>query len=234
MNSAALESSRGNRGPALLAAARKSFFERGYNGTTVEQVAKAAGLSKRSVYLYFKNKNDLFITVASEGISLLQQRLEQLDVEHSSVEELIHQTTGHYLDFAHDEPEYFRIIFRDTTAEMMQKVSTELRQRVATQELACLQVIARIVARGTQEGVIPEVDPVQTAVIFWGTVTGIILLSLGGSQTVVMRESREATIAMAVQMLFDGLSGQAKAGRTAPKLDRTRRREPRNSKEVGQ
>ncbi len=71
MASQALESSRGNRGPALLAAAREMFFARGFAGTTIEQVARAVGLSKRSVYLYFKNKDELFITVASEGISLL-------------------------------------------------------------------------------------------------------------------------------------------------------------------
>ena len=57
------ESSRGHRGPALLSAARQLFFKRGYIGTTVEQVAKAAGFSKRTVYLYFKNKDELFLSV---------------------------------------------------------------------------------------------------------------------------------------------------------------------------
>jgi AcrR family transcriptional regulator len=200
-----LASTRGNRGPALLAAARGLFFEKGYGSTTMEQVARAAGLSKRSVYLYFKNKDELFIAVASEGISHLQERLAALDLEAAPVEELMAATTRVYLAFAHDEPEFFRIIFRDTTAEMMQKVSLELRQRVAEQERACLDVVAQIVARGIDEGIIPPVDPVETAVIFWGTVTGIILLSLGGSQTVLVQRSRERIIEQAVSVLYRGV-----------------------------
>lgn len=198
-------STRGNRGPALLEAARALFFEKGYASTTMEQVARRAGLSKRSVYLYFKNKDELFISVASEGISHLQRRLAELDLESDSVEALMTATTEVYLAFAHDEPEYFRIIFRDTTAEMVANASPELRARVAEQEHACLDVVARIVARGIDEGAIPPVDPMETALIFWGTVTGIILLSLGGSQTVLMHKSREQMIERAVRVLYQGV-----------------------------
>jgi AcrR family transcriptional regulator len=196
----------------LLGAARESFFTRGYAGTTVEQVARAAGLSKRSLYLYFKNKDELFLTVASEGIGLLQRRLETLEVETSTVDELIVKTTRQYLNFAHEEPEYFKIIFRDTTAEMVENVSPELRQKVVLQEQACLKIVATIVEKGIRDGVIPPVDPVETAIIFWGTVTGIILLSLGGSQTVVMRESREALIDKAVAVIFRGLKSTLTTG----------------------
>jgi AcrR family transcriptional regulator len=199
------ESNRGNRGPALLAAARKIFFEKGYAATTVEQVARAAGLSKRSVYLYFKNKDELFIAVASEGIENLRRRLETLDIEARTVDELIQDTVDRYLAFAKEEPQLFRIIFREATAEMMRNVSAKLRAQVARQERECLGFVERIVARGIETGAIPEVDPLETAVIFWGTVTGIILLSLGGSQTVFARKNREELITKAVLMLRAGV-----------------------------
>jgi AcrR family transcriptional regulator len=205
------ESSRGNRGPALLAAARRIFFERGYANTTVEQVARAAGLSKRSVYLYFKNKDELFIAVASEGIEILQGRLETIDLEAQSIDELIQATVDHYLAFAKEEPQFFRIIFREATAEMMRNVSPRLRAQVARQERACLGIVERIVARGIGAGEIPEVDPLETAVIFWGTVTGIVLLSLGGSQTVFARKTREDLISKAVLMLRAGVGSRRSA-----------------------
>ena len=73
------ESGRGRRGPELLQVARKLFFEQGYHGTTVEQVARAAGFSKRTVYLYFKNKDELFLSIGEEGLVLLRRELETLD-----------------------------------------------------------------------------------------------------------------------------------------------------------
>lgn len=209
------DSARGHRGPDLLAAGRRMFFERGYAGTTVESVARAAGLSKRSVYLYFKNKDELFIAVASEGIALLQRRLESLELDSASIDELMTATSEHYLRFATDEPEYFRIIFQEATSQMMDNVSDELRQTVARQERACLGVVATIVERGIREGVIPPVDPWETALIFWGTVTGIILLSLGGSQTVFGRETREKLIAKAVLVLREGVKALRPSDQTA-------------------
>ena len=83
------ESGRGNRRPEFLAAARQLFFERGYSGTTMDQVARQAGFSKRAVYIYFKNKDELFLMVGEEGLVMLREKLEQVDIEGLSVEESI-------------------------------------------------------------------------------------------------------------------------------------------------
>lgn len=52
----------------LLAAALDLFVERGYAATRLEDVAKRAGVSKGTLYLYFENKEDLFKAVVRDGI----------------------------------------------------------------------------------------------------------------------------------------------------------------------
>jgi AcrR family transcriptional regulator len=52
----------------LLAAALEQFVERGYAGTRLEDVAKRAGVSKGTLYLYFANKEELFKAVVRENI----------------------------------------------------------------------------------------------------------------------------------------------------------------------
>ncbi|MBV6323987.1 TetR/AcrR family transcriptional regulator [Duganella violaceipulchra] len=52
----------------LLAAALDQFVERGYAGTRLEDVAKRAGVSKGTLYLYFANKEELFKAVVRENI----------------------------------------------------------------------------------------------------------------------------------------------------------------------
>ncbi len=54
--------------------ARRIFSERGFAGTTIEEIARRAGLSVGAIYLYFKSKEDLYV-------SLLQDSLDQLAVE---------------------------------------------------------------------------------------------------------------------------------------------------------
>jgi len=52
----------------LLAAALNLFVERGFAATRLDDVAKAAGVSKGTLYLYFSSKEDLFKAVVRENI----------------------------------------------------------------------------------------------------------------------------------------------------------------------
>ena len=52
----------------LLAAALEQFVERGYAATRLEDVARRAGVSKGTLYLYFENKEELFKAVVRESI----------------------------------------------------------------------------------------------------------------------------------------------------------------------
>lgn len=198
-----VQSSRGNRAPALIEAAEELFFRKGYGGTTMEQVSRRAGFSKRTVYLYFKNKDELFLTVASRGLAELQAALQQVSLEGLGYDEAIAAIMEVYIRFATESPAYFRIAFQEATKEMMANVGDEVRERVASQERACLAVPARVVEQGIAEGIVPPVDPEEAAIVFWGSVTGIILLSLGGSQT-VLPDNRIEIIRRAVWVLYHG------------------------------
>src|SRR5688500_5228440 len=52
----------------LLAAALDHFVERGYAATRLEDVARQAGVSKGTLYLYFTNKEELFKAVVRESL----------------------------------------------------------------------------------------------------------------------------------------------------------------------
>ncbi len=60
----------------LLNAALDLFVERGFAATRLEDVAAKAGVSKGTLYLYFKNKEDLFKALLNESISPLISGLE--------------------------------------------------------------------------------------------------------------------------------------------------------------
>lgn len=55
----------------ILAAAKEEFFEKGYNGTRVESIAKRAGLNKQLIYHYFKGKDELINETIAEFVTTL-------------------------------------------------------------------------------------------------------------------------------------------------------------------
>jgi len=74
----------------LISAALQLFAQRGFAGTRLEDVAAKAGVSKATVYLYFKNKEDLFAAVAREAVApTLEQAEELVDAFHGPTADLL-------------------------------------------------------------------------------------------------------------------------------------------------
>ena len=60
---------------SLLKAGRTSFFERGLKATTIDHLARSAGIGKGSFYQFFKSKEDLFLELFSDDIPAMMERL---------------------------------------------------------------------------------------------------------------------------------------------------------------
>jgi AcrR family transcriptional regulator len=57
-----------HRPEEILDAALRVFAQRGLHQTSLEEVAKEAGISKGTIYLYFKNKEELFVAAAQRVV----------------------------------------------------------------------------------------------------------------------------------------------------------------------
>ena len=194
-----------SRPDEVLDAARGLFFEKGYRGTTIQQIASRAGYSKRTVYLDYVSKDELFVTICVEGAELLLEKLTEIPRDEFSVEDCIERIIDAYVAFSRNQSEYFHMIFSESTPEIIANCSEELRGRVADLERACLGVVVAWAERAMREGLIARLDPWAIAGILIGSATGIVLLTMGGRQTVFTRETLESLVHEAVQTLWKGL-----------------------------
>lgn len=76
----------------ILEAALKMFVEKGFRATTMEDIAKAAGVTKGTPYLYFQNKEDIFKAVVRERLVVSLGNMAELAHAHTgSAAKLLHQ-----------------------------------------------------------------------------------------------------------------------------------------------
>jgi AcrR family transcriptional regulator len=59
----------------LIETAKKLFLERSYGGTTIENIAEAAGVSRASFYTYFPSKRETLLAAAEKGLEASRQAL---------------------------------------------------------------------------------------------------------------------------------------------------------------
>lgn len=104
---------RAARRAQVIEAAAGAFLDGGYDGTSMEDVARAAGVSRLIVYRIFESKHELYRAVLMMVMSELGQRFEGLDavtVEGRGATKLI-------LPTAREHPDAFRLLCRHAALE---------------------------------------------------------------------------------------------------------------------
>jgi AcrR family transcriptional regulator len=87
-----------NRKSAILKAAEKLFFKKGFKSVTIDSVAKKAEVSKGAVYLYFKSKDEIYSQILLNNIDTFHRRLSHLFENGKSPSEMLFQLSDIYVD----------------------------------------------------------------------------------------------------------------------------------------
>ena len=100
----------GSTAELILAAASKIFAERGYHGTSMSAITRAAGVNKALIFYYFDSKEGLFNAVVTRVYT--QQRDALMAIKLNSAldpRERIHQLVDFYWDFLERHPEVLHL-----------------------------------------------------------------------------------------------------------------------------
>ena len=73
----------------ILGAAENLFAEKGFFRTSVDEVSKASGIPKGTIYLYFKSKGDLFASVILRTLSLVERDIELCAEKKEKLEDML-------------------------------------------------------------------------------------------------------------------------------------------------
>lgn len=139
----------------IMEQATRLFAERGFAGTTLQDIAKATGLTRPALYHYVANKDEIFSRLVSQIVEapavLLHQINERTDIGPS--EKLLDMATSIALHQAQNA-DWFRLIIR-SEAELPEEIAAtykQIRRQV-------LNEFTRIIEVGIRAGELYPVDP---------------------------------------------------------------------------
>lgn len=73
----------------LIEVARELFAKNGLEATTMNDIAKASGRGRRTLYTYFRHKEEIYYAVIEEEVALLSEKMEGVTKMHAEPEEKI-------------------------------------------------------------------------------------------------------------------------------------------------
>ncbi len=163
------EQERRARWEQIVDGARRVFFEKGYHRATIEDIEKASGLTRGSIYYHFSGKDELYIAVLVQGVRLLRDELRWVSHGHGTdPEELALRLLEAYCDFYRDQKEYHRILQYFTFGwDCKEDLGKDLVEEINRLIFECLQEVTTALERGMKEGRFAIEDPFLESVQLW-------------------------------------------------------------------
>ncbi len=135
----------------IIDAAVRVIADNGYHGSQVSKIAKEAGVADGTIYLYFKNKEDILISVFEEKMGAFIENLEQVVAEEMTMSEKLYKMIeNHYTILQQDH--HLAIV---TQLELRQS-SLPLRTKINEVLKQYLVHLDRILQAGKEQGEISE------------------------------------------------------------------------------
>lgn len=145
----------GNRGKnndkykRILEAAVKIFADLGFHQSTISQIAREAGVADGTIYLYFKNKDDILVQFFSyktkQVFDRFKEAVDSADIPVDKLRNLIHR---HLSEFQRDRN--MAIVYLSETRRKNRVVETQIR----IMSKMYFDLVAEIIEQGQQDGTI--------------------------------------------------------------------------------
>ncbi len=148
----------------------KLFSEKGYEQTSMEEIAREAEIGKATIYGYFKNKQEIFIAFCDEE---LDRSLEKLEINKTDNKPILEILVGY---FAHDF--LFFENNREFASHFLREMAfpQEMNETTREHDQRYLGILDSIICHGQETGEIdPRHDVFLTAIHFFSLYLGVLV-----------------------------------------------------------
>ncbi|WP_017756053.1 TetR/AcrR family transcriptional regulator [Calidifontibacillus oryziterrae] len=182
----------------IIDAAVVVIADNGFHQAQVSKIAKKAGVADGTIYLYFKNKEDILISLFEDKMGQFTEKIEEVIAGKSnSVEKLLALVKMHLYQLA-DDPNLAIV----TQIELRQS-NTELRVKINEVLKDYIKIIDQVLRQGIEEGLFKENLNVKLArQMIFGTLDEVVTNWVMNEQKYDLREIVEPVH----QLLIDGIS----------------------------
>ncbi|GFZ29941.1 AcrR family transcriptional regulator [Clostridium zeae] len=162
----------------IIDAAERVFFSKGYDMATMDDVARTAEFSKRTVYVYFNSKEQIYFEIMIRGYKILIKMIEDYDKK-------VSDDTGIYkirklglilFEFSKQYAEYFSAIMNYENGEMdfSNGVTDSAKQECYELGEKIFDYLTCSLKQGIEDGTIDSsIDITNTALVLWSCTLGI-------------------------------------------------------------
>jgi AcrR family transcriptional regulator len=167
---------RERRRQQIIAASKRVFTSKGVSRTTIKDIADEAELSPGTLYIYFKNKDELYASLSIRMLKHLQLSLQRVkETKDLSDDQRIDSVKKALLELYEIDPLMLINLSHLQASETLDNISPELYEQILDLSRRSLQTLSEIFAKGIELGSFYKRKPMQLAVVLWAMFSGLVL-----------------------------------------------------------
>ena len=158
----------------ILKAAGDLFLEQGYDRFSMRHLAESIGYSAATLYLYFRDKDDLLFTILDEGFVRFTRQLTHAAASSDDVWERLLAIGEAYVSFGLQNPDYYQLMFLSRVDYLTGVPAGEKEPRIAA-----MLVLQDAIQSAMDVGKIVPGDVETISDAFWAAMHGVVMLGIG-------------------------------------------------------
>jgi AcrR family transcriptional regulator len=161
----------------ILKAAKEVFGESGFLNATIEEIAQRSELAVGTLYRYFQSKEELYVSILFEAMSLFSKSIETIRASDRGPDEQLRNIWDFFYDFYVEQPEYysaFMFLHNEGLREVISPATLDAINRRAGENF---RQVGQVVQAGVDAGIYrTDLDTRSVVDVLWSTLMGLVQL----------------------------------------------------------
>jgi AcrR family transcriptional regulator len=195
----------------IIVAAKRVFSEKGFSKSTMEDIASEAELSPGTLYLYFKNKEELYASLSLRILQYMNIRVQHVNDEvgldpiqkMGALQEAL-------LDVYDFDSSTIINLFHLQSSETLKNLSPDFLDEINELSRKSIGGIANIINEGVEKGLFIDEHPYALADILWSLFSGVILWEASKSILNEQKNYLKKTLDVAFRIFLSGIKKESK------------------------
>jgi len=157
----------------IVEVSKELLIKDGFSKISMRKIAKRVDVTATSIYLHFRNKEELLLALIEESIRNLNDSLLKVLSATAEPPEQLESLAKAYVNYALNNPQEYEIIYMVRPEEMPKYPKEKFRKVRDTYE-----ILADIIRRGKEKQIFDVENPLLSAYTIWAQIHGVVSVIL--------------------------------------------------------
>lgn len=161
------------------------FLSKGFNETSMREIAEAAGIGKSTLYDYFPSKDDILLSFVEDELQTLTEQMREIANQKIGAQEKLRRMMFAYMEYLATNEDFYMKLSTE-----VQRLAQNSLERIQRKRHALQDMVRGTVEEGIREGCFRSVDSLlATRVIFTALTPAVYTTRPSGSRQQMMEEA---------------------------------------------